>query len=86
MTLVQVLDVGSSYNHLYKLSRPDGSNAADLAGTALGKLEMKWRGSMGEVGRLQTQQIFGAPAPAKVPSTVTKPSFKLLAICSMQSA
>ena len=32
---------------------------------ALGKLEIRWRGRMGETGRLQTQQILGAPKPAK---------------------
>lgn len=61
-----MLDVGCSYNHLFRLSRPDGRSLADSAGSALGKLEIKWRGSMGEVGRLQTQQILGTPAPAKV--------------------
>ena len=30
-------------------------------GNTLGKLEMKWRNAMGEVGRLQTQQIMGMP-------------------------
>lgn len=63
---IQVLDVGCSYNHMYRLTRPEGSTPAEAAGSALGKLEIKWRGSMGEVGRLQTQQILGAPAPAKV--------------------
>ena len=32
---------------------------------ALGKLENRWRGRAGETGRLQTQQILGAPKPAK---------------------
>ena len=32
---------------------------------ALGKLEIRWRGRAGETGRLQTQQILGAPKPAK---------------------
>ena len=58
--------MGCSYNHMYRLTRPEGSTPAEAAGSALGKLEIKWKGSMGEVGRLQTQQILGAPAPAKV--------------------
>jgi len=35
-----------------------------------GKLEIKWRGSLGEVGRLQTQQILGPPAPTKVSTCI----------------
>ena len=59
----QVLDVGCGSNYLFRLTRRGGGAAA---GTALGKLEIKWRGSLGEVGRLQTQQILGPPALTKV--------------------
>lgn len=62
---LQVLDVGCGSNYLFRLTRRGGGAAADSAGTALGKLEIKWRGSLGEVGRLQTQQILGPPAPSK---------------------
>ena len=62
----QVLDVGCGSNYLFRLTRRGGGAAADSAGTALGKLEIKWRGSLGEVGRVQTQQILGPPAPTKV--------------------
>ncbi|DBA72961.1 TPA: hypothetical protein ACH3X2_009909 [Trebouxia sp. C0005] len=63
---LQVLDVGCGSNYLFRLTRRGGGAAADNPGTALGKLEIKWRGSLGEVGRLQTQQILAPPAPTKV--------------------
>lgn len=62
---LQVLEVGCGSNYLFRLTRQGAGAAADSAGTALGKLEIKWRGSLGEVGRLQTQQILGPPAPTK---------------------
>jgi len=62
----QVLDIGCGSNYLFRLMRRGGSSATDSAGSALGKLEIKWRGSLGEVGRLQTQQILGPPTPTKV--------------------
>ena len=64
--MYQVLEVGCGSNYLFRLTRQGAGAAADSAGTALGKLEIKWRGSLGEVGRLQTQQILGPPAPTKV--------------------
>ncbi len=67
----QVLDVGCGSNYLFRLTHRGGGAAADIAGTALGKLEIKWRGSLGEVGRLQTQQILGPPAPTKVSTRCT---------------
>lgn len=63
-SLWQVLDVGCGSNYLFRLT-PRGA-ADQPASSALGKLEIKWRGSLGEVGRLQTQQILGPPLPAKV--------------------
>ncbi|KAL3157424.1 hypothetical protein ABBQ32_011895 [Trebouxia sp. C0010 RCD-2024] len=60
---LQVLDVGCGSNYLFRLTR--GGASAQPASSALGKLEIKWRGSLGEVGRLQTQQILGPPMPAK---------------------
>lgn len=63
-----VLDAsGGSEHFLFELSeRADlfergGDVASPSAGVALGKLEIRWRGRMGETGRLQTQQILGAP-------------------------
>lgn len=69
--LQQVLDVGCGSNYLFRLTR--GGASDQPASSALGKLEIKWRGSLGEVGRLQTQQILGPPVPAKVKRT---PSLK----------
>lgn len=62
---LQVLDIGCGSNYLFRLTRRGGGAAAETAGSALGKLEIKWRGSLGEVGRLQTQQILGPPTPTK---------------------
>jgi hypothetical protein len=45
--------------HHMKVSSVETAFPAD----ALGKLEIRWRGRMGETGRLQTQQILGAPKP-----------------------
>ena len=67
----QVLDIGCGSNYLFRLTRRGGGAAAETAGSALGKLEIKWRGSLGEVGRLQTQQILGPPAPTKVCCVIT---------------
>ena len=70
-----VLDAaGGSAHFLFELREKRGgwrgeageaSAAADAATPpdALGKLEIRWRGRMGETGRLQTQQILGAPKP-----------------------
>ncbi|KAK9811919.1 hypothetical protein WJX72_012399 [[Myrmecia] bisecta] len=54
-------------NFLYHLRRAaaPGIRKIDVGSAALGKLEIKWRGPMGEVGRLQTQQIMGAPTARK---------------------
>ena len=65
--LRQVLDAGCGSNYLFRLTRTGASDQP--ASSALGKLEIKWRGSLGEVGRLQTQQILGPPLPAKVISS-----------------
>lgn len=63
---LQVLDVGCGSNYLFSLTRRDANTrATENTSNALGKLEIKWRGSLGEVGRLQTQQIVGPPTPAK---------------------
>eukprot|EP00891_Asterochloris_glomerata_P000556 jgi/Astpho2/556/fgenesh1_pm.00012_%23_2_t len=51
-----IIDPGGTCNFLYRLHK----QPADTAGNALGKLEIKWHGTMGEVGRLQTQQIMGS--------------------------
>lgn len=57
--------MGCGSNYLFRLTRGGDQPAS----SALGKLEIKWRGSLGEVGRLQTQQILGPPLPAKVITT-----------------
>ena len=62
----QVLDVGCGSNYLFKLTKRTSPAGVDSSNSALGKLEIKWRGSLGEVGRLQTQQILSPPVSAKV--------------------
>ncbi len=52
--------------HLQRVNTLKSSSARPSKdGNALGKLEIKWRNSMGEVGRLQTQQIVGQSEPRK---------------------
>ena len=70
---LRVLDAaGGSAHFLFELREKQsgwrgeaGAGDADAATPpdALGKLEIRWRGRMGETGRLQTQQILGAPKP-----------------------
>lgn len=64
--LKQIVDAGGSSNFLYALhsnaSPPEGGKA--LCG-ALGKLEIRWRGNLGKLGRLQTQQIMANAANSK---------------------
>lgn len=58
---------GGSLNVLFRVRRevrPAGAKSGQV-GNALGKIELKWRGPMGEVGRLQTQQIMGVPDARK---------------------
>ena len=61
-SVLQIIDPGGTCNFLYRLHK----QPADTAGNALGKLEIKWHGTMGEVGRLQTQQIMGSATWRKV--------------------
>ena len=63
---------GGSRSYVFRLDRcpppagpPGAASAAaiaalDAASGALGRLEIRWRGAMGESGRLQTQQLLGA--------------------------
>lgn len=66
----QVVDAGGSKNFLYAL-HPDQSTALSAEGGgislsgALGKLEIRWRGNLGQLGRLQTQQIMANAANSK---------------------
>eukprot|EP00271_Cylindrocystis_brebissonii_P015586 TRINITY_DN38520_c0_g1_i1.p1 TRINITY_DN38520_c0_g1~~TRINITY_DN38520_c0_g1_i1.p1 ORF type:complete len:454 (-),score=82.78 TRINITY_DN38520_c0_g1_i1:56-1417(-) len=77
---------GGIRHFLYSLRRIEAGPGTPLStsssppggGTSLGKLEMRWRSTLGEPGRLQTQQILGNPIPRKevelrlleLPSTV----------------
>ncbi|CAL8469310.1 g8851 [Coccomyxa elongata] len=67
---LQVVDAGGSKNFLYAL-RPDQSTTLSAEGGgislsgALGKLEIRWRGNLGQLGRLQTQQIMANAANSK---------------------
>ena len=53
---------GGLSTFLFKLTA-SAEGSASVQGP-LGKLEIRWRGSMGESGRLQTQQIQGSSPPA----------------------
>ena len=68
--MLQLVDPGGSINtvwHIASRATPGTEIAAPAASSALGKLEIKWRGMLGDPGRLQTQQI-QAPTPLpKVP-------------------
>ncbi|KAG0613204.1 hypothetical protein M758_6G085200 [Ceratodon purpureus] len=58
---------GGTRHFLYQFHKPAGapvSAKADGSNT-LGKLEIMWRTTLGEPGRLQTQQILGNPSPRK---------------------
>ncbi|KAK9785606.1 hypothetical protein WJX73_006078 [Symbiochloris irregularis] len=63
---LQLLDPGGAVNTLYRVQRLGPGTAEHAAAqvtivggnsTALGRLEIKWRGMLGDMGRLQTQQI-----------------------------
>ncbi|CAM6096380.1 unnamed protein product [Calypogeia fissa] len=57
---------GGTRHFLYELKRPGESGSSKTGiSNALGKLEILWRTTLGEPGRLQTQQIMGNPIPRK---------------------
>ncbi|KAL1226304.1 hypothetical protein V5N11_017771 [Cardamine amara subsp. amara] len=58
---------GGIHNYLYKLNpSADVSGHAKFQGSnILGKFQITWRTNLGEPGRLQTQQILGAPVSRK---------------------
>ncbi|XP_010545059.1 PREDICTED: trafficking protein particle complex subunit 13 [Tarenaya hassleriana] len=58
---------GGIHNYLYKLKpSSDVSGETKVHGSnVLGKLQITWRTNLGEPGRLQTQQILGAPVTHK---------------------
>mmetsp|Transcript_130 Transcript_130/g.468 ORF Transcript_130/g.468 Transcript_130/m.468 type:complete len:451 (+) Transcript_130:290-1642(+) len=61
MRQVKVVQPNGGMRHfLYHLQRAHTSGRSETT-NSLGKLEIRWHGAMGEVGRLQTQQIMGAP-------------------------
>ena len=70
MVALQLLDPGGAANVVYRVQRQqqqqqaaarEGAKLAPAAPAqataALGRLEIKWRGTLGDTGRLQTQQI-----------------------------
>ena len=63
---MQLVDPGGSINTVWQVhtKHPSeaGSGEGPAASAALGKLEIKWRGMLGDPGRLQTQQI-QSPTP-----------------------
>ncbi|XP_048629955.1 trafficking protein particle complex subunit 13-like [Brassica napus] len=58
---------GGIHNYLYKLvPSADVSGQTKFQGSSiLGKFQITWRTNLGEPGRLQTQQILGAPVSRK---------------------
>eukprot|EP00249_Psilotum_nudum_P015749 c25502_g1_i4 orf=461-1648(-) len=58
---------GGICNYLYQLRQPTSESASVRVegSNTLGKLEITWRTTLGEPGRLQTQQILGSPIPQK---------------------
>ncbi|KAE8724462.1 putative LRR receptor-like serine/threonine-protein kinase [Hibiscus syriacus] len=58
---------GGIHNYLYQLkfASPDSAQMKVEGTNILGKLQITWRKNLGEPGRLQTQQILGAPISRK---------------------
>ncbi|KAH7306725.1 hypothetical protein KP509_22G026700 [Ceratopteris richardii] len=57
---------GGVHNYLYQLRHPqDPANMRIENSNILGKLDITWHTTLGEPGRLQTQQILGNPLPLK---------------------
>ncbi|KAE8689495.1 putative LRR receptor-like serine/threonine-protein kinase [Hibiscus syriacus] len=58
---------GGIQNYLYqlKLASPDSAQMKVEGTNILGKLQITWRTNLGELGRLQTQQILGTPISHK---------------------
>lgn len=58
---------GGVHNYLYQLKQPNVESASVRVegSNTLGKLEITWRTTLGEPGRLQTQQILGSAIPQK---------------------
>jgi hypothetical protein len=65
---IKVVKANGGIRHfLYQLTRPSGAPTVAKAegSNTLGKLEIMWRTTLGEPGRLQTQQILGNPIARK---------------------
>lgn len=63
---IKVVKANGGIRHfLYQLTRPSGAPTVAKAegSNTLGKLEIMWRTTLGEPGRLQTQQILGNVSP-----------------------
>lgn len=58
---------GGTRHFLYQFRKLTGAPVSSKAhgSNTLGKLEIMWRTTLGEPGRLQTQQILGNPSPRK---------------------
>ena len=56
-----------------KVGKVDIAGPPIEGGNTLGKLEICWKGNMGEAGRLQTQQILGAPNTRKEVEVLISP-------------
>ncbi|KAJ7548624.1 hypothetical protein O6H91_07G019900 [Diphasiastrum complanatum] len=80
---------GGARHYLFQLRRPQTASVTLDGNNTLGKLELMWRTTLGEPGRLQTQQILGTPIPRKdvelqvmeLPSHVTLEQPFLVRIC-----
>ncbi|EIE21700.1 DUF974-domain-containing protein [Coccomyxa subellipsoidea C-169] len=64
---LQIVDAGGSSNFLYALhsSKASPAEAGSALTGALGKMEIRWRGNLGKLGRLQTQQIMANAVNSK---------------------
>lgn len=57
---------GGVHNYLYQLQHPQEPTGMRVENSnTLGKLDITWRTTLGEPGRLQTQQILGSAIPLK---------------------
>ena len=57
-------------HYLFEITRANASEEPLTPQTQLGKLELRWRGAMGDPGRLQTQVITAGSAGSTAPSPV----------------
>ena len=62
---LQLLEPGGGAKHYVFKLRRKAEGAPGEGQNALGKLEIRWKGTMGGTGKLQTQQIVGSKRPER---------------------